>query len=540
MPYQYQALGRTKPAIRLCEIYPGSNGDPIACKMFHADLEYVKCKYSALSYTWGSPGNPKTRPAITINGTPHTIQPNLMLALLGLRHSDQSITLWIDAICINQQDIQERNHQVVLMSHIYKYARDVRVWLGETADNSQEVFKFCKDFATLASGLGLDGEAIQYTECRAQLESRSQEPSGFVSGLRELTATATFRTRTERAIQSLCQRDYWTRAWIVQEFILGRRIIIHCGTDKMPWHPLGLFLSLNPTRNTAIHDVGTRFFVERLNFQNELNYSHDRTLPDLLEAFAGSACTEPRDRVFSLLSLASDCRGKEQYIVDYNMPLSSLLWATINVCKPSDILRHAGVVQRALWITTSTLIKSLEPTTFADSDINSWGSSSIPLPPLPRQQAEEFKHGVAAAKANLEAECLSSKDMRKEALKLLNIDAKIGISTPQEFSYRACALAQRAVEYDLRRDELYELSGFNLGLRCRPWLEGRVVVAYSIITWESPARVGLGRVHTEATKRHSPAAWYERLFGALCAAHPRRALCADGPSPEERKLPSNC
>jgi hypothetical protein len=90
--------------------------------------------FEALSYTWGTSisHNP-----MTVNGHPLTVTENLDVALRHLRHATESRSLWVDALCINQEDIEERNSQIQLMSCVYGAASQVIIWLGPTADGSE-------------------------------------------------------------------------------------------------------------------------------------------------------------------------------------------------------------------------------------------------------------------------------------------------------------------------------------------------------------------------------------------------------------------
>lgn len=84
--------------------------------------------YQALSYVWGSTANPRQ---IEIDGDTITITANLHSALLGLRNRSFERVLWIDALCINQDDLKERAEQIQMMAEIYGKACQVVVWLGE-------------------------------------------------------------------------------------------------------------------------------------------------------------------------------------------------------------------------------------------------------------------------------------------------------------------------------------------------------------------------------------------------------------------------
>ena len=83
--------------------------------------------YTALSYVWGKP---KTLKTITVNGCVFPITQNLEVALRHLQYDDIQPAIWIDAICINQTDWDEKNDQVPRMTRIYSNARNVLIWLG--------------------------------------------------------------------------------------------------------------------------------------------------------------------------------------------------------------------------------------------------------------------------------------------------------------------------------------------------------------------------------------------------------------------------
>ena len=106
-------------------------------------LPEKELNYEALSYTWGSSKDQVTAKVTDpshLGNTTIQIGLNLACALRYLRHSGIARTFWIDAICINQDDADERNAQVKRMGDIYSIANRVVVWLGEQADDSKHAF----------------------------------------------------------------------------------------------------------------------------------------------------------------------------------------------------------------------------------------------------------------------------------------------------------------------------------------------------------------------------------------------------------------
>ncbi|KAH9217518.1 heterokaryon incompatibility protein-domain-containing protein, partial [Leptodontidium sp. 2 PMI_412] len=138
-PYRYSSLDEEIGEIRLVILLPGPFDAPV-----HALLQTTSFtgdsvpQYEALSYTWGSADDPKT---IRVGNAPFDrtvleVTSNLAKALPYLRHASVRRTLWIDAICVNQQDLQERSSQVKRMPDLYSKAKGVVVWLGPNEPDS--------------------------------------------------------------------------------------------------------------------------------------------------------------------------------------------------------------------------------------------------------------------------------------------------------------------------------------------------------------------------------------------------------------------
>jgi hypothetical protein len=147
---------------------------------------------------------------ISIDGQRFDIRPNLNLALLRLRPATHDLVIWIDAICIDQENTEERNEQVKKMRIIYQQAREVRVWLGEAANSSELSFQFMKDPATLSQLQ--DSTSAIYKKFKA----RQSLPVLYALG-------------------DLFGRSYWSRVWIVQEVASAKNITVNCGADEITW-----------------------------------------------------------------------------------------------------------------------------------------------------------------------------------------------------------------------------------------------------------------------------------------------------------------
>lgn len=131
-PYPAGKLELHLLQIRLVSILPGRYSDAIVCELRTADVENLPGYYS-LSYAWGDWTD---LCHILLNGVSFNVTRNLEAALRRLRQSTESRLFWIDMLCINQDSVEERSHQVNLMQLIYSGAQEVFLWLGDYADTT--------------------------------------------------------------------------------------------------------------------------------------------------------------------------------------------------------------------------------------------------------------------------------------------------------------------------------------------------------------------------------------------------------------------
>jgi hypothetical protein len=139
--YSYSPLQAGQNRIRLLRLLPAEADEAeIQCELFDYSLDDSRRNhlYEALSYVWGDPKN--TLPVL-MHGQRFEVTVNLHAALLRLRNHAMQRILWVDAICINQVDQKEKEHQIQAMAKIYGQANRVVVWLGEAADGSDEAIE---------------------------------------------------------------------------------------------------------------------------------------------------------------------------------------------------------------------------------------------------------------------------------------------------------------------------------------------------------------------------------------------------------------
>ncbi|KAK0729595.1 heterokaryon incompatibility protein-domain-containing protein, partial [Lasiosphaeris hirsuta] len=180
-PYEGQDIDLTKNQIRLLTLLPGSRNSPLVCTSYLVALS-DKPSYTALSYVWGDATD---RLLIQLNGeTKLAITRSLHTALENLRDNNSSpITLWIDALCINQSHTAEKSHQIQLMGDIYKNASQTCIWLGPESPDSDLAMHLIRH---------LDGNDLSNPH-------NSPSPTGL------------------QAIANLQSRPWWSRVWVIQE-----------------------------------------------------------------------------------------------------------------------------------------------------------------------------------------------------------------------------------------------------------------------------------------------------------------------------------
>ena len=203
----YQPLvNDTNPyPFRLLKIKEATNSrHDVECELIHTSMLH-KPDYEALSYTWGDLTNTSS---IQLHGHQHSVTTNLDLALRRIRLPDRNRIVWVDAICINQPDVIERNEHVKYMREIYTHARRVLVWLGEEGQ-ARKALQFWEDIkrATAASEVHLhfEGHEAEWEACTDLFVNRS----------------------------------WWSRMWILQEVINDRDVHVYIGQmDPLPLEEL--------------------------------------------------------------------------------------------------------------------------------------------------------------------------------------------------------------------------------------------------------------------------------------------------------------
>lgn len=214
-PFRYESLSKSRH-IRLMKLLPAdTQTHDIHCTLEQACLDEA-VQYEALSYTWGDPSN---RWRMYCSGRTLSITSNLDIALRHLRLHADSRTLWVDAVCINQADVDERNQQVALMRDVYTKACQVIAWLGEEHPSDSGAMEF-------GDPEPLPEHCSEKEKLLKMVHLQTKFTSSFISA------------------KILIQRPWFSRAWIVQEAALARRLQVQCGKKVIDWESLHANLRL--------------------------------------------------------------------------------------------------------------------------------------------------------------------------------------------------------------------------------------------------------------------------------------------------------
>ncbi|KAH6687766.1 heterokaryon incompatibility protein-domain-containing protein [Plectosphaerella plurivora] len=285
--------------------------------------------FEALSYTWGSPDQPRRN--VSISGFEIDITESLDIALRNLRHENEIVTLWVDQVCINQATIDERMKQVALMSDVYSKATKVLIWLGEAADDSDEVMDTWLDIGGQASSLGVEDYLTTAGEdiLRSMFVDGSWDPNDARTvQIRALARNASSKLKTMGpALNAWYERLWFTRVWVVQEYGLNPDPVFICGQKRVPaWHVgttnylmrkgLDQILAEEPS---APYLNGLRFFFDdpmrtfssvwRRRHRYVQGLDSGESLLSLLRTLfveGGKNAADPRDRIYGVLGLAVD------------------------------------------------------------------------------------------------------------------------------------------------------------------------------------------------------------------------------------------
>lgn len=314
-----------KGQIRLVKILPSHSSGDIACEFEVVNL----CdhpRYVALSYTWGNPRlrnyteetndtssipnrQIKCRVSSAIASQPNEhwysilVTENLHSFLLRARDDIAHVTqsYWIDAICINQRDTDERERQVTMMSAIYQTAKTVYAWLGEEDKDTYMAFGLMRTLASRCRG----------TDRRTRIQDiqditlKDLGTQGLISRIGRY-ADMTYWLSLAR----IFQRSYFTRVWIIQEITFANKMLAICGRNEIEWEDVvcvSQFLALTSWSGWISRVKGRTGIKSNHGAPNAIEVNKgSRNLLHILIRGRRFLSGDPRDKVYALLGVAGD------------------------------------------------------------------------------------------------------------------------------------------------------------------------------------------------------------------------------------------
>ncbi|KAI0104278.1 heterokaryon incompatibility protein-domain-containing protein [Nemania sp. FL0031] len=357
-----------KDLIRTLELLPGKDDDEIVCNLATTELN-DDTQFEALSYTWGDPDKVTE---IIIGQYKCQVTVNLSRALRHLRLPNKPRILWADAVCINQRDTTEKTQQVAMMGDIYLAASQVLTWIGEPSTDSKSV----PNEVDKHQGSPQEPEKVEwYTDnditLMRQFFTNEQNFDdwpvvGALSILALLARNAHLNTlpffqdprypdfnigiypselwqKSSKTLVALLESPYWSRVWIVQEMVLGRRVLIHYGRHVLP---LQLFIDAEKSMREHYHgccyehcaadpnnkwsylygilkNLSTIRYISRMRVSRRM--SDKLALFDtMLGGVDFRKATDPRDQVYGLLGLVSEHTEGDLLRPDYSLPVSKV------------------------------------------------------------------------------------------------------------------------------------------------------------------------------------------------------------------------
>ncbi|KAH7377473.1 heterokaryon incompatibility protein-domain-containing protein [Cadophora sp. MPI-SDFR-AT-0126] len=314
----------------------------------HPSHRYEWGDYAALSYVWGEAHDTET---IVLNKIEVKVQRNLEAALRALSSRAEfngRYMLWVDAVCINQADSEERSQQIKWMRTIYGNARAVIGWLGREDEQSEKAFDLIDSLSTAWSkGFG------------EELEHRLREDPEYLG------------FGNWSALHDIMRRAYWSRLWIIQELVLGSSsAVLYCGNRSVQWEPfcqgIGfLFEYLWTAKDDIMAQEVRTIYPEQRNYPTwsttslhlvfrdlwglsriEARGGEDRpSFGQLLDLAKSGESQDPRDKVYGLVGMMDPVVARN-IVPDYSLSPAQVYAAiakTFIITQGNlDVLREAN------------------------------------------------------------------------------------------------------------------------------------------------------------------------------------------------------
>ncbi|KAH7313216.1 heterokaryon incompatibility protein-domain-containing protein [Rhexocercosporidium sp. MPI-PUGE-AT-0058] len=297
--FRYTSLKNSESDLRLIHIASGQHDDDLKCNItVHSKYSLRRTKYNALFYTWGDVA---IKIPILLNGKVFFVTPNLEGALRNLRcltpaERGKQLPLWVDAMCINQNDIEERDDQVRRMKDIYQSAEWVTIWLGNYYDLCDDLILIDESrWGIEDPGRGSDmdiAEATRLALCLGYMLDNPARDQTFMDG------TKIYPPEVENI-----------KAWLEK----AAKYILRPTGIPVPSHIRKILPLMGAHRMIQV-SLKSMWNVDEKNILTVLHSTQD------------TKCLDPRDRLYAILGIVED---KEDIEIDYSIPVEQVYrkWA---------------------------------------------------------------------------------------------------------------------------------------------------------------------------------------------------------------------
>ena len=294
----YKPLNVKRHEIRVLHIKPSSKlKEQLQCCLETVSLD-DNPQFEALSYTWGDPN--LTRP-IKLEDRKWYATINLEAGLRYLRSPSDDIVIWVDALCIDEKSVDERNSQVSLMKEIYSNAKQVKVWLGESTRGSDDALAILEHM----------GRNIPFRDIRLDGKKLKEKHAMYLN--------------------ELVNRPWWNRVWVQQEHILAKDVTLHCGLRSIELSAVLKTENLNDFMEGWENRLA--WCVQAINASSRLQWhlvrtgGHGLTFAEVLAQGCFKNCTDVRDSIYGFLGLAREDLV-DAIKPDYSIPFEEVLQRT--------------------------------------------------------------------------------------------------------------------------------------------------------------------------------------------------------------------
>jgi Heterokaryon incompatibility protein (HET) len=344
----YNGRQATKqPRIRLLELLSGGAADEVHCRLKVVPLS-ASPAYEAVSYCWG---DPQDRQAIKCNNGELEITRNLKEALRGLRLVDRTRILWVDAVCVDQSNTNEKNEQVQLMRSIFAKASRTLVWLGHQNDGNEQKISRLAIFAIKFGLTGLRGQ-----KGKANLPSIS------------LLDTRTGVSRTILSLSNefyinlirMLQRPWFQRAWVVQEVVVSKRSTVVWNYAEYDWEDFVQTLRGLSSLKMPLAYIISLQHVAAIENERLRQNTKNLTLLGVLLRQQRCLATDPRDKIYSFCGLVGEPPEGSSVRIDYHDDPKSIYirWAkkiiadtsTLAILSRPPLPRSSQIEQLPSWV----------------------------------------------------------------------------------------------------------------------------------------------------------------------------------------------